>query len=56
MKLNTKFVGNMIPMNIYRKLKDYSDKTGKKKQRIMTEALDAYFKKIEDKNESRKDK
>lgn len=56
MELKTKFVGNMIPMNIYRKLKDYSDETGKKKQRIMTEALDAYFKNIKRENGQEKDK
>ena len=56
MKKNTKFVGNRIPLNIYRKLDRHSDKTGLRKQRIMTVALEEYFSKREDTDEPPKDK
>lgn len=53
---NTKFIGNKIPVRLYTKLVNHSDETGKKKQRIMTEALEDYFRKTEEKNEPQKDK
>lgn len=56
MKKNTKFVGNRIPIKIYRKIEEYSYSTGLKKQRIMTDALTEYFNRRENINEPQENK